>query len=470
MATPKANPIEDIKKDTAYNAVMAKKGKYINKALRDQAKKDKEKQMQEQLEREAEAQRKLEEEALKNNGSSVENRDENLKNQEAAGKAEKEKKNNWFKDFGKGFVKGLGFWHDAFMGTDIGASPYDRTKTDAKIKGGQSTTEGSIVEESSTENTGNGGSNPENERPKGLSHTEPLRQQEAKTQAAIDYDIDKEFEKVAQSRKSKSKVVDPHLKERLPKTLIAAYKSGFGTNDTPAEIKAAKKQLSVDIKDVTENFDKKIMDAEFDFKAGKISEADYKKTVDALESEKQDRISGLKKDYDETFGESDKSNKRALFYFAADAIAKGLLNYKVAGAQGGTQEAGKPAYKEMLETNLSRGVEAYNKRFDAEMDDILAEIRGTQEEKDKIRNVFMELYADESLKPMMQSLSIYNKKQLAKAMLEYGADVDIGDVITAAKGAYLLNTSTNPGAVKEGLEKAGGAVAGIAKILTGGKL
>lgn len=459
MATPKANPIEDIKRDTEYNAIMAKKGKFINKALKEQVKKDRERQMQEQIEREAEAQKKLEEEALKNNGSTVESRDENLRNQEAAGKDKKEKKDSWFRKF-----------HNVFMSTNLGTSPYDRARTDAKIKGGQSTTEEPVVENPTTEkSTVEEIAKMKNKRPVGLLHTEPLRAQEEKTQTVVDYDIDKEFEKVAQSRKSKTKTVDPHLKERLPKTLIAAYKSGFGTNDTPAEIKAAKKQLSVDIKDVTESFDKRIMDAEFDFKAGKISEADYKKTVDSLESEKQKRISGLKKDYDETFGESDKSNKRALFYFAADAIAKGLLNFKVAGAQGGTQEAGKPAYKEMLETNLSRGVEAYNKRFDAEMDDILAEIKGTQEEKDKIRNVFMELYADESLKPMMQSLSIYNKKQLAKAMLEYGADVDIGDVVTAAKGAYLLNTSTNPGAVKEGLEKAGGAVAGIAKILTGGK-
>lgn len=408
-------------KTPTYDDIMKKKGKAVKTALRDYA-------YNEKMREEEEKEKALEEKALEENKSSENIRDVNRKEQEEY-KAPKE----------KGFWGKLG---DVFKGTETRASAWENTKP-TPIKGegvlpGNDYADSSVSTVTATKDV-----KTDAEAPKGLKQTEPLRGVETTTKDVIDYDIDKATDKAIASLTGKYKRVDPHLRERLPKGIIAAYREGFGTNATPAEIAKAKAKLKDDIAAVEK--DEKLSD-----------------------EEKKEKIAALNEEYNSSYGADDRSNKRSLYYFIADAIAKGLKGFKVAGAQGGGGEVEKPAYQEMLETNLQRGLESYNKRFESEMDSIIGEIKGSQEEKDRIRNTFAELYADESLKPVLQNLSVYNKKRLANILREYGAEVSVGDVAAAAKGAFLLESGTNPETVKNMLSNAGEGAVKLGGLLIGG--
>lgn len=409
-------------KTPTYDDIMKKKGKAVKTALRDYAFNEREKAMEE-------AEKETERKALEANKSTEEIRDKNRKEQEEY-KAPKE----------KGFWGKLG---DIFKGTETRASMWENTKP-TPIKGegtlpGNDYADSSVNQVSTTKDV-----KTDAEAPKGLKQTEPLRQTEDITKNVLDYDIDKATDKAIANLESRYKRLDPHLKERLPKGIIAAYREGFGTNATPAEIRKAKLKLKEDI-------------------------AGIEKDESLSDEEKKEKIAALSNEYDSTFGKDDKSNKRSLFYFLMDAIAKGLKGFKVAGATGGGGEVEKPAYQQMLETNLSRGLESYNKRFESEMDNIVDQIKGSQEEKDRIRNTFSELYANESLKPVLQNLSVYNKKRLANILREYGEEVSIGDVAAAAKGAFLLESGTNPETVKNMLANAGDGAVKLGGLLMGAK-
>lgn len=408
-------------KTPTYDDIIKKKGKAVKTALRDYAFNEREKAMEE-------AEKETEKKALEANKSSEEIRDKNKKEQEEY-KAPKE----------KGFWGKLG---DVFKGTETSASMWENTKP-TQVKGAE-ILPGNETAVAGVETVTDSAKGTEEGKPKGLKQTEPLRQTENITKNVLDYDIDKATDKAIANLESRYKRLDPHLKERLPKGIIAAYREGFGTNATPAEIRKAKLKLKEDI-------------------------AGIEKDETLSDEEKKEKIAALNDEYDSTFGKDDKSNKRSLFYFMADAIAKGLKGFKVAGATGGGGEVEKPAYQQMLETNLSRGLESYNKRFESEMDNIVDQIKGSQEEKDRIRNTFSELYANESLKPVLQNLSVYNKKRLANILREYGEEVSIGDVAAAAKGAFLLESGTNPETVKNMLANAGDGAVKLGSLLMGAK-
>lgn len=436
----------------SYEDVQKARGKAVRQALKGYA-------MDEKIRTEQE---ELENAALKNAGMDEETRDR-LKKEQEEYKTPKE----------KGFWGKLG---DLFKGTETRAGLYTVTAPTPIKKEPEPKTitgdEADIAPSDIEQPTGGMLDKTEEkkeEKPKGVAITEGLRKTEDVTKNVVDYDIDKATDKAISNLKEKYTKVDSHLRERLPKTIIGAYRQGFGTNATPKEIKEARNKLSKNIKVLDDEYNKKIMDVEFEYSQGKMKESEYQKALKELNDEKKARADSLTKEYNDTYGKDDVANRQALFYFISDAIAKGLKGFKVAGAQGGGGEVEKPAYQEMLETNLAKGLESYNRRFDSEMDSIISEIKGSQEEKDRIRNTFAELYADESLKPVLQNLSVYNKKRLANILREYGQDVSIGDVATAAKGAFLLESGTSPETVKNLLSGAGSGAMKIGGLLMGGK-
>ena len=168
-----------------------------------------------------------------------------------------------------------------------------------------------------------------------------------------------------------------------------------------------------------------------------------------------------------------KEAKMTLAYFIADEMGTRLRN--ISNSIGGG-EFEKGQYKQMAADRIAKATEAHNKRYDAEMESIIKQMGFTQDEENEINATLTKLYANEALKPALQSLSFDNKRRLAELVLKYGKDeAKLTELGNAAKAMFMLETSTNPEVTMKGIEAMGGiakeAVSGLmGKLSVGGIL
>ncbi len=164
--------------------------------------------------------------------------------------------------------------------------------------------------------------------------------------------------------------------------------------------------------------------------------------------------------------EQKKKARRTLIYFIADALGTSLQDAASIIKTGSA--SGESEYAKMARERIAKATEAHNKRYDAEMESIIKQMGFTQDEENEINATLTKLYANETLKPALQSLSFDNKRRLAELVLKYGKDeAKLTELGNAAKAMFMLETSTNPEVTMKGIEAMGGLASEVAKGLIG---